>query len=89
VDLTENLVDWRDGNPIQVKAMASGSFHSLFLTEDGRVFGCGKNSKGQLGLSDKKVHKLSEIKMPEKDLKVESIHCGSLFSMARCKNLME
>jgi alpha-tubulin suppressor-like RCC1 family protein len=31
------------------KAISCGAYHSIALTEDGRVFGCGKNKFGQLG----------------------------------------
>ena len=33
-----------------VVRVACGRSHSLFLTAEGRVFGCGDNSKGQLGI---------------------------------------
>lgn len=35
--------------PEEVVQISSGSLHSLFLTKSKRLFGCGKNSKGQLG----------------------------------------
>jgi protein ATS1 len=35
---------------VRVKAVACGGEHTLVLTEDGHVFGCGDNSCGQLAL---------------------------------------
>jgi len=35
-----------------IKQIAIGIFHSLFLTNDGTVFGCGRNIEGQLGIGN-------------------------------------
>ena len=32
-----------------IKSAAAGGYHSLYLLTDGRLFGCGNNSLGQLG----------------------------------------
>ena len=35
-------------------SIVTGYPHSLFLTSDGRVYACGANGNGQLGLGDNK-----------------------------------
>jgi alpha-tubulin suppressor-like RCC1 family protein len=34
---------------IMIKKISAGGYHSLFLTNEGRVYSCGLNNKGQLG----------------------------------------
>ena len=36
--------------PITITSIAAGNYHSLILKSDGRLFGCGSNGIGQLGL---------------------------------------
>eukprot|EP00873_Tetraselmis_striata_P010062 jgi/Tetstr1/430326/TSEL_020151.t1 len=38
-----------EGSP-RIRSVACGDSHTLFLAEDGAVYGCGDNSHGQLGL---------------------------------------
>ena len=66
----------------------------MFVTKtDKKVFGCGYNSKGQLGFksdpSSKSVGKPVEVKIGSSvdKLKVEvvQVHSGSLYSMAVCR----
>jgi alpha-tubulin suppressor-like RCC1 family protein len=71
-----------------VDSLSAGSLHSLFLTKSKKLFGCGKNSKGQLGFrsTGKGVDKPIEIKFgsPQKE-ELMSFAAGSLFSMALCR----
>mmetsp|Transcript_5247 Transcript_5247/g.3965 ORF Transcript_5247/g.3965 Transcript_5247/m.3965 type:complete len:121 (-) Transcript_5247:146-508(-) len=39
-------VEITDKIPGEVVKVRAGAFHSLFLTKDNKLFGCGKNSKG-------------------------------------------
>lgn len=39
-------------NEIEVVQASAGHCHSLFLTNDGRIYGCGNNTYGQLGLGN-------------------------------------
>ena len=36
-----------------IVAAAMGSFHTIFLDSNGRVYSCGRNADGELGLGDK------------------------------------
>ena len=38
--------------PTNISKVSAGSYHSMFLTNDGKVFTCGKNDDGQLGQND-------------------------------------
>jgi len=39
-------------NNLTISAIASGGYHTLFLTNNGKVYSCGTNNFGQLGLND-------------------------------------
>jgi hypothetical protein len=59
----------------KIVSISCGIWHSLALTEDGRVFGWGSNNFGQLGID---VRHSSE---PIIDLKIQKISCGSFHSL--------
>ena len=50
--LTPTLVDTSPINTLKISAIACGVNHTIFLTNDGKVYGCGINDLGQLGLGD-------------------------------------
>lgn len=66
-------------NIIQV---ATGAKHSLFLSDDGMVYGCGDNSFGQVGIS--KRLNIRSLKWPMRiamyGRKIVKIDCGDYFS---------
>ncbi len=71
------ILDGFDGEV--VKSISCGSFHSLALTESGRVFSWGWNESGQLGIGshlDSNTPKLIEI-----DVKIEKISSGYSHSL--------
>ncbi len=41
-----------DGYIYNIKQISAGAYYSLFLKEDGTVFGCGYNGYGQLGIGN-------------------------------------
>ena len=64
-----------------------GQYHSIFLTNDGQIYGCGGNEHGQLGLGKKK--KSNHIKlidkgylMNNKNCKITKIECCSSTTFA-------
>ncbi|XP_072940531.1 uncharacterized protein [Epargyreus clarus] len=58
-----------------VRQVSAGSNHTAILTDDGRVFVCGSNSEGQLGLGEdtRSSIKFSELKFMEK---IAFVECG-------------
>mmetsp|Transcript_15968 Transcript_15968/g.24748 ORF Transcript_15968/g.24748 Transcript_15968/m.24748 type:complete len:121 (+) Transcript_15968:4161-4523(+) len=51
VDLTSSIFsDLEEGSDTKIESIAAGKFHSLLLTTQGAVFGCGKTNVGELGL---------------------------------------
>jgi alpha-tubulin suppressor-like RCC1 family protein len=67
-----------------VKSVACGEFFTLVLTEQGKIFACGDNSFGQLGLSRKdNSAELVEVCLGDSALvPFRQISCGGDFSVA-------
>lgn len=69
---------------IKIKQIKCGSFHSIFLCEDGCVFGSGSNKRGQLALSldiaeTNQIVRIDSL-MAEK---ITKISCGHSFTIVR------
>ena len=64
----------------QVKDVACGARHTMYLTENGLVYASGANNRGQLGFGSK-----VETSVPQQVTKlpylVKSIACGSFHSL--------
>ncbi|CAH2075586.1 unnamed protein product, partial [Iphiclides podalirius] len=60
---------------VPVKQVSAGSNHTAILTEDGRVFVCGSNSEGQLGLGEgtRSCPQFTELKFMER---IAFVECG-------------
>lgn len=66
-------------NPIDIRDIAVGTFHSLLLTKGGELFGCGANDTGQLGIGDFS-NKDTWVKLSDKK-DIRAIAAGRLHSL--------
>jgi hypothetical protein len=63
----------------KIVMISCGYYHTLALTESGRVFGWGDNSDGQLGVNI--MHSREPIIIELNDLKIQKISCGAAHSL--------
>ena len=61
-----------------IKQIESGLHHTMFLTENGNIYGSGGNSKKQLLLDD--IHKIYDITLIPKLKHIQNICCGDYSS---------
>ena len=62
-------------NTNDIKSVYYGEYHTLILKNDGTLWGCGRNTEGQLGLGDTTNRKtFTEIITNADDIK--SVYCG-------------
>jgi alpha-tubulin suppressor-like RCC1 family protein len=65
-----------------VKQVVPGGDHTMILAEDGTVFACGKNFKGQLGLGDDDGYRKTFTAVPLPDGKVaKQVIAGSIHTI--------
>jgi hypothetical protein len=70
---------------VKFKAISCGTYHSMAVTTDGRVFACGDNRFEQLGDgSDENVNRLKYIDI--NDVIIEKISCGLTHSILLSNN---
>ncbi|WOL05971.1 hypothetical protein Cni_G14702 [Canna indica] len=67
-----------------VKEISAGSFHVTVLTTKGKVYTWGRGGNGQLGLGDNKDRTTPTVVESLEDRHVESIACGSDFTVVTC-----
>uniref|UniRef100_A0A0D9VJL2 FYVE-type domain-containing protein n=1 Tax=Leersia perrieri TaxID=77586 RepID=A0A0D9VJL2_9ORYZ len=67
-----------------VREISSGSSHVAVLTMNGKVFTWGKGTEGQLGLGDYVDRTSPTLVEALEDKQVQSIACGSNFTIATC-----
>eukprot|EP01083_Nonionella_stella_P154080 495992_1 len=79
---------WREIRITAAKIIqiATGYYHSLMLDENGIVWGCGKNDKGQTGMSDFETNARHPPRaipyFQENKIKIKDIKCGGKHSLA-------
>ncbi|KAF9408607.1 hypothetical protein HW555_011775 [Spodoptera exigua] len=74
-----------EGETGPIKQVSAGSNHTAILTDDGRVFVCGSNTEGQLGLGEdtRSCVKFTELKFMEKIAFVECGYYHTVFITAK------
>ena len=63
----------------QVNIIACGEDHSIFITNENEIFGCGRGEKGQLGIGYATHREFRPIRM-KGDLpsdQIKAVTCGS------------
>jgi alpha-tubulin suppressor-like RCC1 family protein len=74
-----------NNNFITIIEISAGSYHSLFLKDDGHVYSCGLNDKGQLGLGnydDKNIPTPTPIQyFYNNNINIIKISCGATHSL--------
>ncbi|XP_072439985.1 probable E3 ubiquitin-protein ligase HERC4 [Chiloscyllium punctatum] len=68
-----------------VKAVCCGERHSVFLVDDGTVFTCGENEKGQLARQESGPPSIGQV-MALSTKKVVHVACGKHHTLALCEN---
>ncbi|XP_070545224.1 probable E3 ubiquitin-protein ligase HERC4 isoform X2 [Ptychodera flava] len=70
---------------LPIRQIACGGAHSFALTVSGSVYGWGKNSSGQLGLSDQKDRYFPVLLKSLRSQMIVYISCGEEFTVALTK----
>jgi alpha-tubulin suppressor-like RCC1 family protein len=80
-----------NNNEITIIEISAGSYHSLFLTDDGNVYSCGYNYSGQLGLDNnynqniptliKSFNNDDEIKINNYEITIIEISAGGYHNL--------
>jgi hypothetical protein len=84
-DLSKNTLQQVIG-ATNIKQISAGAFHSLFLKNDGTVWGCGRNKEGQLGIGNFDVsnNTLQQVKGLDGNgyiTDIKEIYCGMFTSL--------
>ncbi|XP_075588697.1 uncharacterized protein LOC142597648 [Dermatophagoides farinae] len=78
---TPCLIPFPNDDSTRIKDIVAGKFHSLFLFENGQLWGCGSNSDGELGLGDD-IKRSTPTKIPIENVKKIACSKFDSFSLA-------
>ncbi|CAH2991766.1 unnamed protein product [Chilo suppressalis] len=75
------LSKWKESD--NIRGVATGEFHALYLTNHGNLYSCGSNEVGQLGRhTDSKEGRTPAFVEKLKEFKISSVACGLQHSLA-------
>ena len=60
----------------KIKAIIPGSFHTIFQSETGDLFGCGYNESAQVNINNPSPKIFSPVKLESIPVPIESVSCG-------------
>lgn len=68
---------------LTIKKITAGDHHLVILATDGKVYGHGDNTQGQLGLQNKKKHEsgISQIELPKNVAAISDIAVGNTHTL--------
>jgi alpha-tubulin suppressor-like RCC1 family protein len=82
---TPRYLSWFSDNSIVISKIACGNGHTMFLTDDGNVYGVGKNNSYQLGYSNTANQStpryLSWFRQGGNNITISQIACGFYHTM--------
>ena len=76
-----------EGNSSRIKQIICGESHTFAICENNKVYCCGDNNFGQLGLGHRNDRKNPiEFKIENNSSPIKQIICGSAYAFAICEN---
>ena len=83
---TPRYLSWFNDNSIVISQIACGGYHTMFLTDNGNVYGVGSNSNYQLGYSSSTANQpmpryLSWFREGGNNITISQIACGYNYTM--------
>lgn len=71
---------------VEIKQIVGHNMHTLFLTIEGEVYGCGNNSFGQIGGKKEKKYFLPKLIKELSDKKIKKVATGLKHTVFLCEN---